>query len=149
MNRKIVIISFLIILIIIFSLILYFIYFDKNNDDVIENNGITIDDFELFIGKWNDLFYSLDDDSYSTWEFYENNSIKNLTSGLTYNGEKNTVINWHQFKLEDNILYLKFGQNDEYNTYSYNFTNLNNHLSIYELNDYLGIPIKSFNRITD
>jgi len=131
MNKKIVTISVGIILILIFSIIIFFVFIN-----------------DQFIGKWEDLFYYLDDNSYSTWEFYENDTIKNITTGLSYDGSKSiTKIKWHEFKLEDTFIYLKFEPTSDYKTYSYVFTNSNNHFSLYDINGILGIPMISFNRI--
>ena len=150
MNKKFVIISIILFLILIFSIIIFITLTDNQNDDIDENNDLLIDDISLFIGKWDDLFYSLDDNSYGIWEFYENNSIKNTTSGLPYGGaDQITIIKWHEFKLKDNLIYLKFEQNSDFSTYSYVFTNSNNHLSIYYINDVLGIPMISLNRISN
>ena len=148
MNKKIVTISVGIILILIFSIIIFFVFINDQTDEINENNGLIIDYKTLFIGKWEDLFYYLDDNSYSTWEFYENDTIKNITTGLSYDGSKSiTKIKWHEFKLEDTFIYLKFEPTIDYKTYSYVFTNSNNHFSLYDINDILGIPMISFNRI--
>lgn len=145
MNKKIIIIASIIILLIIAAIII--ISINNETDEDINDDQIIKNDISLFIGKWNDTFYSLDDNSYSTWEFYENNSIKNSTTGLTYEGSKTiTISKWHEFKLEDDLIYLKLDTDSAFKSYEYVFSNNNNHLSIYKSNDILGIPFISFNK---
>lgn len=149
MNKKLVIVS-VIILILIFSIIIFITFSNNQTDDFNENDEIVIDYASLFVGKWDDLFYSLDESSYSTWEFFENNTIKNSTTGLSYDGTKSiTILKWHEFELKDNLIYLKFSKNTDYLIYTYVFTNSNNHLSIYDINDVLRIPMISLNKINN
>jgi hypothetical protein len=146
MNKKIIIFASIIILIVVVIII---INANNENDEDINDGQIIKNDISLFIGKWNDRFYLYDDNSYSTWEFYENNSIKNSTTGLTYDGSKTlTIIKWHEFKLEDDLIYLKFDTNSSFKPYEYVFSNNDNLLSIYETNDILGIPFISLNKIS-
>jgi len=146
MNKKIIILSIIILLI---ALAIIFISYSSNEtDDNIDDDQIIKNDISFFIGKWDDLFYSLDDTSYSTWEFYENNSIKNSTTGIPYGGtEPLTIVKWHKFKLEDDLIYLKFNSEDNFQPYDYAFSTPN-HLAIYKIDNVLGIPIISLNRIS-
>lgn len=146
MNKKIIIFASIIIFIIVVVII---ISFNNETDEDINDGQIIKNDISLFIGKWNDRFYLYDDNSYSIWEFYENNSIKNSTTGLTYDGSKSlTIIKWHEFKLEDDLIYLKFDTNSSFKPYEYVFSNNDNLLSIYETSDILGIPFISLNKIS-
>jgi len=147
MNKKIIILASIIILLIIAAIII--ISLNNETDEDINDEQIIKNDISLFIGKWNDRFYLYDDNSFSTWEFYENNSIKNSTTGLPYgSSDPITIIKWHQFKLEDDLIYLKFDTNSSFKTYEYVFSNNDNLLSIYETNDILGIPFISLNKIS-
>ena len=147
MNKKIIILSVIIVVLIVIA-ILFIINNDTDIDDDINDDQIIKNDVSLFIGKWNDLFYSTDSTSSGIWEFYENNSIKNSITALPYGGnDPLTIIEWHEFKLEDDLIYLKFDSENNFQSYEYVFSNNYDHLSIYE-NDILDTPFKSLNRIS-
>jgi hypothetical protein len=146
MNKKIIILSIIIIVLIVIAII-FITNSDNDIEEDINDDQIIKNDISLFIGKWNDLFYSSDDTSSGIWEFYENKSIKNSITAIPYGGTNPlTIDEWHEFKLEDDLIYIKFDSENNYQSYEYVFSNNNDHLSIYE-NDILEIPIISLNRI--
>jgi hypothetical protein len=148
MNKKLIILSIITIILVTIAIV-FITNIDNETNDNINDDEIILNDISLFIGIWDDLFYSLDGDSNSTWEFYENNSIKNSTTGLPYGGnDPLTIVEWHEYKLEDGLIYLKFDSEENFQSYKYVFSNNNNHLSIYEIKDVLEIPIISLNRIS-
>lgn len=146
MNKNKIFLLIIIIILIIVSII-FISNIINEPENIDDDDPIIENDISLFLGKWNDLFYSPDPTSSGIWEFYENNSIKNSITAIPYGGtDPLTIIEWYDFKLEDNLIDLKLNSESNFQSYEYVFSNNYDHLSIYE-RDILETPFKSLNRI--